>query len=508
MLKTVDKFLDKITMYRLVLYFLVTLVVAAISLSVIGALQFSAISIIQSTIIVVMACLIINKIFAVIFDAPTNFESTFITALILVLIISPPSSLVPENVVFLLAASGLAMASKYILTVNEKHIFNPAAIAVVLTAIGARQGASWWVGVGALLPFVLIGGLLLVRKIHRERMSFTFFATALVATTFYSILMGINPLASIDNTLLTSAMFFLGFVMLTEPLTTPPTKQKQTIYAILIGIMFPPQFNIFNVHSTPEIALVVGNIYTFLVSPRVKIFPILEKKIRISPDSVDFVFDPNREFAYEPGQYMEWTLNHSGRDSRGDRRYFTLASSPTEDNIRIGVKFYEHGSSYKEAMFQMNEKTLIVADHISGDFTMPKNKKQKLAFIAGGIGVTPFRSMIKYLIDKNEARDIITLYSAKTKDDFTYTKIFEEAREKLKIKTIYAITGHNNIASSDYIHKGRINTKLISEEIPDYSERIFYISGTQSMTESIKLMLKKLGVPTKNIKVDDFSGYS
>ena len=296
--------------------------------------------------------------------------------------------------------------------------------------------------------------------------------------------------------------------MLTEPLTTPSTKGKQTWYALLVGALFPPQFHILSQYSTPELALIAGNVFSFIVSPRVKLFPTLYRKDRISPDSVDFVFEPNRDFSYKPGQYMEWTLPHKGRDSRGDRRYFTLASSPTEKELRIGVKFNKNGSSFKRALLKLTDETMVVADHISGDFTLPKDTKQKIAFIAGGIGVTPYRSMIKYLIDTGENRDVILLYSARTKEDFAYKDIFEQAREANGIKTVYVLTGQDEIVFSEYVRKGRINVELIKNEIPDYSERTFYLSGTQSMVESMHRQLKSLGVPSRRVKVDYFSGYS
>ncbi len=509
MLKVLDRLLDRITMYRLLLYYLIALVVAAIGLSIVGALHFTVASIIESTVIIVIACLVINKILAAIFyNAPTNYESAYITALILVLIITPPNGSTPENITFLLAASGLAMASKYVLTFNKKHIFNPAAIAVVVTALGPMQSASWWVGTTAMLPFVLFGGFLLVRKIHRERMVLIFFGTTLITTILYSFMTGISPVSAVSKTLMTSAMFFLGFVMLTEPLTTPPTLRKRTWYAVLMGILFPPQFHVLSLYSTPELALVAGNIFSFLISPRVKLFPTLTQKVRISPDSVDFVFNPNRTFTYEPGQYMEWTLPHDNRDNRGNRRYFTLASSPTERDVRIGIKFYNNGSSYKDAMLAMTRKTPIVADHISGDFTMPSDQKQKLAFIAGGIGVTPFRSMIKYLDDKHEFRDIILLYSARTRHDFAYTNVFEHARDSLGIQTIYAMTGKDEQPPNSHCRHGRISRKMIKAEVPDYMERVFYLSGTQAMVSTLQDTLKGLGLPNSQIKIDYFSGYA
>lgn len=508
MFSFVDDLLDRITMYKLLLYYLIILVLAAMGLSAWGTLHFGVVAIAVSTVILVVACYIVNKVFAAIFQAPTNAESVHITALILALIIAPMTSYTLVNVGFLLAASGLAMASKYILTINKKHIFNPAAIAVALTALGPRQSASWWVGTTAMLPFVLIGGILLVRKIRRGRMASTFFASTLLATIVYSLLAGDNVLTSLHNTLLTSAMFFLGFVMLTEPLTTPPTAKKQAWYAILTGLLFPPQFHVLSLYSTPELALVASNVFSYLISPKTKLFPTLKQKLRLTPDSVDFVFDPNHKFSYKPGQYMEWTLPHDNTDSRGNRRYFTLASSPTEPEVRIGIKFYKRGSSYKRALLDITHETPIVAAQIAGDFVLPKDAQQGLVFIAGGIGVTPYRSMIKYLLDTKDARDITMLYSARTAEDFAYKDVFEQARKEIGLNVVYAVTDKLAASSNETTWAGRINAKMIKKEVPDYHNRLFYISGTQAMVTSMQHVLASLEIPRHQIKVDYFSGYA
>jgi ferredoxin-NADP reductase len=304
-------------------------------------------------------------------------------------------------------------------------------------------------------------------------------------------------------------MFFLGFIMLTEPMTTPPTKGKQNWYAILTGILFPPQFHIFSLYSTPELALIASNVFSYIISPKAKLFPLLKQKIKITPDSADFVFDPNyKKLKYLPGQYMEWTLPHDGTDSRGNRRFFTLASSPTEKDVRIGVKFYEPSSSFKAALLDLDTDSEIVAGQISGDFTLPKDQNQKLAFIAGGIGVTPYRSMAKYLIDTQQSRQITMLYSARTTDDFAYRNIFEQARKEVGLNTIYVVTGREAAIDHPYIRAGRINAELIKRDVPDYMERTFYISGTNSLVKGIKHVLKDLGVSGRQIKVDYFSGYS
>ncbi len=506
MLKILDKFIDSITMYRLLLYYLVGLLLAAFVLSVFGSLHYNPVYIVVSSAILLATCWIVNKAFSYILDAPINPESSLITALILALIITPDPT--GYNILFLLAASGLAMASKYLITIKEKHIFNPAAVAVVLTAFGPKQTASWWVGTAAMLPFVLIGGLLVMRKIRRERMLASFFIATTASTIFYSVISRVSVISSLHNMILSSSIFFLGFVMLTEPLTSPTTVKKQAWYGAIVGALLPPQVHIFSYYTTPELSLIIGNAFAYIVSPKTKLFPILKQKIKVATDTADFIFNPDRKFAYEPGQYMEWTLQHGNADSRGSRRYFTLASSPTEPDLRVGIKFYDNSSSFKEALLDSDSNTLIVASQLAGDFVLPKDPHQKLVFIAGGIGITPFRGMIKYLIDTNDKRSISLFYSSSTEDGIAYRNIFEEARSKIGLKTIYAITGKNAAITKPNTITGYITESLIKKSVPDYRERVFYISGTHTMVEAMQDILSGLGVEKHNIKTDFFPGYA
>ena len=506
MLRFIDKITDSITMYRLLLYYLIALIVAAVCLSAFGDLHYKAIDIVISSVILVASCWIINKVFASIFNAPINPESSLITGLILALIITP--NVTGYNILFLIAAPGLAMASKYLLTIREKHIFNPAAIAVALTAFGPRQTASWWVGTAAMLPFVVIGGILITRKIRRERMVITFFIATTISTVFYAIISKVSVISSLHDMIFSSAIFFLGFVMLTEPLTSPPTAKKQTWYGAIVGFLLPPQAHFLSFYTTPELALVIGNAFSYLISPKTKLFPILRQKVKIAADTVDFIFNPGQKFAYEPGQYLEWTLQHEKTDSRGSRRYFTLASSPTEPDLIIGVKFYEDGSSFKKALLDASADTFIVASQLAGDFVMPKDPTKQLVFIAGGIGVTPFRSMVKYLLDKNDTRKVTLLYSARTEEALAYKDVFEEARNKLGLRVLYAISDSKAEITSPNTVAGMITPDLIKQLVPNYLETIFYISGTHAMVVDMDDILVGLGVSKKNIKIDFFPGYA
>jgi len=505
LIEPIDKFIDSISMYRLLMYYLLGLLIAAVGLSVVGDMHYSAIQIVISATVLVTACWLINKVFAYIFYVPVNPESSILTGLILALIIPP--SLGNFGFLFLLAAAGLAIGSKYILTIREKHIFNPAALAVVLTALGPRQNASWWIGTAVMLPFVIAGGVLIMRKVRREYMVVSFLIASTIATLLFTIVGQSSLTSSLHNMILSSPLFFLGFVMLTEPYTSPTTKNKQIVYAALVGVLLAPQFHLGHFYTSPEIALVVGNIFAYIVSSKTKLFPVLREKIKIAQDTVEFAFIPDRKLAYQPGQYMEWTLPHDNADSRGSRRWFTLASSPTENQLRLGIKFYNNGSSYKAAMLNMDQNTPIVAAQIAGDFVMPSDTAKKLVFIAGGIGITPFRSMIKYLVDTGQQRSVRLLYSARTEADFAYKDLFESARQNSGIKTLYVVSDVGAQISAPNTVRGIVNSDIIKQYIPDYVDCMFYISGTHSMVEAMQNVLRQLGVSHHKVKTDFFPGY-
>lgn len=502
MLSLIDSFLNKITMYRLVLYYLIILIAVAAIFGTFGILPYSPVAIIFSTLFLLLIGWITNNLFAKVFNAQPNVESVYITALILALIITPAMPTATTAVSFLAWAIVWAIASKYILAIDKKHIFNPAAFAVTLTAFTINQYASWWIGGNLpMMAFVIVGGLLVMRKIQRFDLVFSFFIAAFASIVF----MNGSPdvLATIQKATLHTPIFFFAFIMLTEPLTTPPMRWLRIVYGAFVGILFAPQIHVGSLYSTPELALIVGNVFAYAVSPKKKYaLKVVEKK-EISKGIYDFVFSTEKAIPFRPGQYMEWTLAHKGPDTRGNRRYFTIASSPTEKDIRLGVRFYDNSSSFKKAMLALAPGDALVAGQLAGDFVLPKDPKVKLAFIAGGIGITPFRSMIKYFSDRGEKRDVVLLYSNRTKDEVAYREVFDEAEKKIGLRTAYVLTGENEKGV-----RGRIDAALIAQDIPDYKERMFYISGTHAMTMAFKKTLRDMGIPQNHIKIDFFPGFA
>ncbi len=478
-------------MYRLVLYYLTALLIVAMVLGFVGILSYSPISIFFSIAVITVACWCSNEGFARVWKVTPNIESVYITGFILALILTPVAITDFHGALMLFIASLIAMASKYILVIGKKHIFNPAALAVVFTGVFFSAYASWWVGNKFLLVFVLIGGFLVVRKIQRFDLFFSFTGVAAVGIIIHFAAQ--NSFTSLWDTLLDSPLIFLGTIMLTEPLTSPPTRLHRVLYGAIVGLFFIPGVQIFSLYSSPEIALVIGNLYAYAASPRSRRMLTLLHSKEIAEGVHNFSFTLDKPLHFKPGQYLEWTLPFTKPDTRGNRRYFTIASSPTEKELYLGVKMYEPSSTFKQTLRALRVGEIISVSQLAGEFTMPKDLSTKLVFIAGGIGITPFRSMVQYLVDKKERRDAILLYSTKTAQEVAYRDVFDVAEQKIGLKTVY----------------GKMFDKdTLMREVPDYKERMFYISGPRSMVVAFEDTLKEVGVSRRNIKVDFFPGFA
>ena len=507
-METIDSFLNKITMYKLTLYYLIGLLGVAVILSFFHLLSYNPLDIIISTLIIVGVSVIANFLFAKIFNAVTNVESVFITALIIALII--PLTY-PVNLIFFIEAGILSMGVKYFLTVNKRHLFNPAAAAIVIIALLTNYSATWWVGTPVMLPFVALGGFLLMRKTRKETLVFNFLlAYFLIVGAGAAISNG--SIFSIINvwqhSVLNSALLFFTFVMLTEPMTSPTTEKLQGYYGYLVALLYAtPQIRLISVALTPEMALCIGNIFSYIMSPNYRLDLSLKWKKQLSTDTFAFAFKRIPDLKFIPGQYMEWTLPHKNADSRGNRRYFSVASSPTEENIIMAVKFYTPSSSYKKKLLSLNTGEKIIAAQVAGDFTLPENLKKPLVFIAGGVGIAPFRSMIQYIIDKNLSADIILLYTNRTKEDILFSDIFERAKPQ-GVKTIYNLTDLKSVPEDWQGTTGYITKELIQKEIPNYQNRVYYLSGPQLMVQNFERTLLDAGVKQNKIKTDFFPGYS
>ncbi|MDB5179780.1 MAG: hypothetical protein JWN12_412 [Candidatus Saccharibacteria bacterium] len=488
-------------MYRLLVYGLGVISFIAIFLAVIGRLPMDPLHMIFSIGVLGAACLVTEFVMAKIWRRPFNAESWLITALIIFLIFPMANSVL--GAVTLGVVGIVSSASKYLIAWRGKHIFNPAAFAVGLVGILNIETASWWVGNSALWPFTLVFGLLVVRKIRRFSMLIAFATTAIALQVITFVATGVPVLANIQSVLIASPLIFLGTIMLTEPATMPPRRSLQVVFAVVVAIFYAEAWKVGPVVIYAEIALLIGNVFAFIVSPKFKTSLRLQGIQKISDRVYNYVFSPGNGFTFKAGQYMEWTLPHIGFDARGNRRSFTIASSPTEETVQLGVKFYNPSSAYKYGLSQMRIGDEIYVSQLAGNFTLNGRENKKLAFIAGGIGITPFRSMVKYIIDSKQQVDITLIYVVGSANEIAYEALFHEAAQ-FGVRFVPIVTTVN---TGDNYRHAQLDEKLLSELISDNLERTFYISGPNVMVDSTKHYLKRLGVHRRFIKTDHFSGY-
>jgi ferredoxin-NADP reductase len=298
---------------------------------------------------------------------------------------------------------------------------------------------------------------------------------------------------------------FLGFFMLTEPFTMPPTKKLQVGYGALVGFLSNTALLNPIIVMSPELALLIGNVVFYPATLRRKLFLTLESKREIAANTWEFVFTKPAHVVFKAGQYLEWMLPHARPDPRGIRRYFTIAAAPTEDKIRLACKIMTPGSSYKAALLSLPLGGRVVASQRAGDFTLPTHPHsvQKICMIAGGIGVTPFRSHVKYMMDTHSTAHTILFYCANTKVDLAYSDIWTHATTQLPFTLVSVLA--KEPASPEY-ETGFLTADILKRRCPDFLERTWYVSGPPPMVNATVKILRSLGVPKKQIVEDFFPG--
>ena len=206
-------------------------------------------------------------------------------------------------------------------------------------------------------------------------------------------------------------------------------------------------------------------------------------------------FKPERPVRYAAGEYLEVFLPHPNADNRGERRWFSLTSSPSEPLLGVTVKFEEGGgSSFKQTLLSIQPGTQLVMTDPMGDFVLPKDRAIPLVFIAAGIGITPVRGMVQWLTDTGEKRNLQLVYITPTVADMFFLPLFEKY-EGLQLSPI-----HTQNKRPDVIDIIRI--------IGDPAHKLVYLSGPQFFIEGLWSDLQEHHIDRGQLILDYFPGYS
>lgn len=222
----------------------------------------------------------------------------------------------------------------------------------------------------------------------------------------------------------------------------------------------------------------------------------------IADHIISFYFRPVTPLRYTAGQFIELALDHPQPNERGIKHWFTLSSSPSEPLLAITTKFPAQGptSTFKQTLRNLKPGHEVIMSDPMGDFVLPKDETIPLVFIAGGIGVTPMRSMVKWLHDNHERRNLHLLYGANTLDEVAFRDLF--AAYGLPVTLIL------NQPPADWPGEtGQLTAAKILELAPDADKKLYFISGPEPMVEALVAGLAQAGVDTRRLVGDYFPNY-
>lgn len=215
---------------------------------------------------------------------------------------------------------------------------------------------------------------------------------------------------------------------------------------------------------------------------------IIDKK-EIATSTLQITFQVNEEFTFKPGQYITVVLANI-------KKYFSIVNSPDEKGI-ITIATRLRDSDFKKTLKELPLGSTVELGPISGSFVLPEDNTRLLVFIAGGIGITPYMSMLRYVKNHNLNYKITLLYSNK---DQAGTAYFEEVQ---KFKSILTMTEDSAWAGE----KRRIDAGFIKEYFPDLNANAYFVVGPPPMVEAVQKTLLEAGVEINNITIENFTGY-
>jgi glycine betaine catabolism B len=224
--------------------------------------------------------------------------------------------------------------------------------------------------------------------------------------------------------------------------------------------------------------------------------------------------DNNGIFDYVAGQFAFFDIGKVYDDPKGPIRHFTLASSPTEEFILISTRIRD--SPYKKKLDSLQIGTTVKVRGPQGKFTLHEDHSNPAIFLSGGIGVTPFRSMIKYATDNKLHIRIIMLDSNRSRQNILFKNDFDKCADTNKnLKIVYTITEEqkeqNKNGNDEWKgEKGRIDIAMLKRYLnsDEIEKGIFYICGPPAMVKAMQDILEvDLQIPAERIKIEEFTGY-
>lgn len=232
--------------------------------------------------------------------------------------------------------------------------------------------------------------------------------------------------------------------------------------------------------------------------------PLLQK-MQIAQDTWAFLLDTSlNDYAFEPGQFADLTLPEMESVPGQSTRTFSIASSPDRSDALMFVSRMRN-SPFKNALMKLPEGAPIFVSPAMGEMTI-KNTPAPLAFIAGGIGITPFHSMVSWVLKEKPGTEVYLFYSIRSLELAAFLDEFETyAAEFPNFHFIPTLTEADSPGWK--YERGRIDKVMIRKYVPRDAYPVFYVAGPSRMVTGMRELLVQMGVFDHDIHSEEFLGY-
>ena len=240
----------------------------------------------------------------------------------------------------------------------------------------------------------------------------------------------------------------------------------------------------------------------------------LVERREVADGTMAFLFEKPDGWTFKAGQFIEIGLiNPTETDSEGNSRAFSIASAPNEAAIMVATRMRD--TAFKRVLKTLPIGTEVKIEGPFGDLTLHNNARRPAILLAGGIGITPFRSIVMRAAKEKLPHSILLFYSNRHKEDAPFLKELA-ALEKVNanFKLVPTMTQMENARLPWEGERGLINQAMITKHVkaiptaePTSLNPIFYIAGPPGLVTGLRAMLHESGVDDDDIRAEDFSGY-
>jgi ferredoxin-NADP reductase len=239
--------------------------------------------------------------------------------------------------------------------------------------------------------------------------------------------------------------------------------------------------------------------------------PIISSKLlsrhEIAEGTMAFRFERPSSWALKAGQYLDMTLlDPPETDAEGNVRSFSIASGPHEESLMVATRMRD--AAFKRVLKAMALGAVVKIEGPSGDLTLHNNVKRTAVFLAGGIGITPFRSILFRAAKERLPHRIFLFYSNRRPEDGPFLDELQALRKENPNYTLIAsVTEMGKSHRPWHGETGLISEEMLARHLNDAESPIYYIAGPPGMVKGLHTMLNESGVDDDDIRTEEFAGY-